>query len=380
MIVGIDPGTTVGWAVVDAEGKVLGKGSSRELDVNKVVRSLIPLGHHILVGTDKAKIPGFVQEVATKLGARVAAPKEDLRVDEKREMTRGEDVSNAHEMDALAGALLAHRKFDSMLKKIRKTVNEAGVPKEFEKVARLVIKEELSVRSALAIVTAKEEPVIEKEVEEEKRNEDVVRVFSELSRVRKENLALRRKNDELERGAKRSEARKRVLEEEMHGLVRPKGRDEVARQKDAQINSLSARLQNAVHAQKEVQKRLDRAQELFFDDAHVVLPRLARLGVKEVQAYRSRVKHASVIFVDDPNERSESAINVLQKSGVEVLVTKLPARSGLPFACVRADEFEVFERVVRVKRAWLKKARSSAQVLTRIVQEYQKSRVNDSLL
>ena len=79
MIAGIDPGTTVGWAVLDFSGKLVAIGSQKELNRDNLIAKLVNSCKILAVGSDKAKIHSFVHEVASKIGARVFFPNQDLR-------------------------------------------------------------------------------------------------------------------------------------------------------------------------------------------------------------------------------------------------------------------------------------------------------------
>ena len=108
LIVGIDPGITVGYAVLGIDGNLIGLGSSKALDLNSLISEIIKFGRVVLVGTDKFKTPSLVHAFATKLGAEVVNPKEDLKVEEKKESVSDLKHANEHEGDALAAALLAY--------------------------------------------------------------------------------------------------------------------------------------------------------------------------------------------------------------------------------------------------------------------------------
>ena len=57
LIVGIDPGMTTAYAVLDIEGNFIHSHSSKQFDLNMIISETIRMGKAILVGTDKAKIP-----------------------------------------------------------------------------------------------------------------------------------------------------------------------------------------------------------------------------------------------------------------------------------------------------------------------------------
>src|SRR3989338_1935418 len=78
LIIGIDPGTTTAYAIIDIEGKLIKTSSSKHLELSKIISAAIKTGKVALVGTDKSKIPNLVYTFAAKIGARIIAPNEEL--------------------------------------------------------------------------------------------------------------------------------------------------------------------------------------------------------------------------------------------------------------------------------------------------------------
>jgi hypothetical protein len=378
LIAGIDPGTTVGWAVFDLNGKVVALGSQKELDLDSVVSKSTAYGKIILVGSDKAKIPSFVEDVGTKCGAKVIGPAQDVRVDEKRNMTRLLSFQNSHEMDALASGLIAFKKFHPLLNKIRLFLEKEKRLSLFEDVAELVIKEEISIRAAIAILTPQEE-VKEIVQEEQKRDEDISQLFSMLSRVRKDNSMLLSRNRELEKYLFGAEQNIKTLKEKAASLVRPKTPVEIAKIKDTQIQSLSQRLKNSLQTQSQLMMLIERLEKTLLQQDKIPVLRLAWLGWDEVMKNKEFITEGNVLYVDDANQMSENAVNWLHEKGIQIVICgKLPgsrARAQLPFACIPSEECELFSRIVLVKRSWLDKVRAERTVLAKIVEEYKKERL-----
>ena len=164
MIAGIDPGTTVGFAIIDLNGNLIKKGSQKELDRDELVKTLFSNGTIIAIGSDKAKIPSFVKETATKLGAKEIAPKKDLQVEQKRELTINYNFSNTHEMDAISAAVFAHRKLSSLIRKIKGALSKINRQDLLEQTAFTVIKERISIIKAIEKTISKENPQHEREI------------------------------------------------------------------------------------------------------------------------------------------------------------------------------------------------------------------------
>ncbi len=381
LIAGIDPGTTVGWAVLSLKGELVAVGSQKEFNLDSVVAVLTKTGRAIVVGSDKAKIPSFVQDAATKLGAKVIGPLQDIRVEEKRGMAAGFVFQNSHEMDALASALLAFKKLQPLLTKIWNFLEREKKLSLFEDAAELVLKEEISIRAAVLLLAPEE--IIEEELEyenvqEQKRDEDIVKLYGALSRARKDNAVLMRKNKELEGRLSAVEKQLSVLKERTAGLVKPKTPEEIARVKDGQIQSLTQRLKNSLQTQAKLMSLIEKLEKTLLQQDKVPILRLARLGWEDAMRIKDFVQEGVILYVDDVNQMSDKAVEWLHQKGVQIIICgKLPghsARAQLPFACIPADECELLNKIVLVRKVWLDKVRAERMVLAKIVEEYKNER------
>jgi predicted RNase H-like nuclease (RuvC/YqgF family) len=148
---GIDPGTTAGYAVVDTSGRLIKSRAAKELDIDSLVKELSSFGTVLVIGTDKAKTPSLVSLVATKLGARVSAPEEDVSVMEKRALTAGYKIATSHEADALASAILALKKHERLLARIEKFA-QAEAPHLAGEIAEIVVKQGVNIRAGYEIL------------------------------------------------------------------------------------------------------------------------------------------------------------------------------------------------------------------------------------
>ena len=118
LIAGIDPGTTAGIAALDFDGNTVDVLSSKDLGLDKTIRHLMSLGTVSMIATDVNPTPGFVSKLAAQLGSVVFTPQESLTVSEKITITRGYEISDSHQRDALAAALTAFNKFKNKFQKI----------------------------------------------------------------------------------------------------------------------------------------------------------------------------------------------------------------------------------------------------------------------
>jgi len=118
LIVGVDPGTTTGIAVLNFNGEIMDIFSSKDFGLDRVINHLTEFGRVSLIAVDVKPAPGFVPKLATKLGSQLLVPDEPLHVNEKIELAREYKTKNSHERDALAAALMAHHKYKNKFTKI----------------------------------------------------------------------------------------------------------------------------------------------------------------------------------------------------------------------------------------------------------------------
>ena len=122
LIVGIDPGTTIGIACHTLYSQKITLFSARNITTAACIERILSCGYPVILGTDKAKVPGKVHEIASRLAIRVASPAADLRMAEKKALVSETDVqpANTHERDALAAARYAYNNYRGYLRKIAK--------------------------------------------------------------------------------------------------------------------------------------------------------------------------------------------------------------------------------------------------------------------
>ncbi len=378
MIVGIDPGTTVGWAVLDIDGNFVAVGSRRNFDLDSIVATLVPHGKVLIVGSDKFKLPSLVHEVATKMGAKAVFPSQDLRVDEKRFMTEKFSFNNSHEMDALACAVFACKKIQPLVKRVRSSLTRRNRLDVFEGVLELVLKEEISIHAALAILTPEPTIVVSEEVEEQKKDGDIVRLYSSLARTRRDNAVLFNKNLSFASRITNLEKELSSLKKKASRLVKPKSESVINELKEKQIKSISKSLDKTSKKLTHMKKLNVSLGRLLLRRDLVPLARLSHLGWDEVMRFSDVIYEGSVLFVDNVNQISMKAVDFLQNKKVQLIVCgELPGKGAslrLPFACVKAERHELMDNLVFVGKAWLDSVRSDRLVLSKLVEEYRKSR------
>jgi len=387
LIIGVDPGTTLGYAVIDFEGNVVKIHSEKNLDMGELISRLIKLGKPLIIAGDKEYNPDFVDRLAVKLGARVIGPDYDLKVSEKREITRGIETGNQHEIDSLASALFALKKIDSLLKKINIFVEHYNKSDIKEQLIEFVVGKGLSIRDAVEIIDGpkKEEVKIIKDVVEERRlrEKDFLELYKKLkdserdiSLLRKQNLKLK---DEI-----------RSVKKDYEYMFRRISKS----QQDKKMRSLLDFKERKI---KFFDKQLGRKEEevksmqnetttlLYFlsnMNSSVLLKKLDNLGIKEFEKKREllNIKSGDVLLIKDMDIGSDKVVNEI-KGKVEIIFYKKPisrkVETKLPFVFIDAASVDIEENGyfgILSKRDF-EKAKNKEGLLHKIVGDYKRERL-----
>ncbi|MHA1259565.1 MAG: DUF460 domain-containing protein [Candidatus Heimdallarchaeaceae archaeon] len=124
LIVGIDPGLTIGLSILDFNGKIIKIASYREVSRGQIIREISRYGKPSLVCVDVYPYPSYVEKIASTLNARLYTPRSVMTVSEKNEISRklalqqGVLVRNAHQRDSLASAYKGYMKYKAEFERI----------------------------------------------------------------------------------------------------------------------------------------------------------------------------------------------------------------------------------------------------------------------
>lgn len=154
MIVGIDPGTNTGIAILDMHGNVIHISSRRSISKSGVIRAISKFGKPLLIAVDVQPAPRNIEKIASSMGAVLFSPEKSLSTKDKRE-TVGSFVrkyekfsgirlkfKSRHEKDALAAALKALKSSRQLIRKVDNALQKEGLGDIFDEVVRLIVKEE----------------------------------------------------------------------------------------------------------------------------------------------------------------------------------------------------------------------------------------------
>ena len=119
-IVGIDPGTTVGIAILSLDGDLLYLKSFRGIAPDEVVKLIAEYGKPAVIASDVTPMPGSVEKIRRSFNAVPASPGIEVSAEEKIALGKSFGYSNDHERDALTAALLTYRSYKNVFSRIEK--------------------------------------------------------------------------------------------------------------------------------------------------------------------------------------------------------------------------------------------------------------------
>lgn len=371
LIAGIDPGTTIGIAALDLSGKKVFLSSGKNQNLDSIVKELSKHGKPVAVSTDKAKTPSLVSGIATKFGARIIGPEKDVSVVEKRALAGGQDYSNDHEMDALAAARFAHKKLAPLLGRIKRFAQSENKPELFEPITELVVKKEISIKSAFALLTKPETPeseVIKKVAEKQQIREGAYwKLFDELTTSKETIALLKRQNKKLFNRAQKLQGK---LREKKQNTSQPLT-DALAPLK-SELKRLKQELEKLNHEKKRFENVLASLGKI------VVAKKMPNLGWHAYQELVRTlgIRQGDVLFVKDASAVSEKAMKEIAKLAELILYSKPPSNQEQDVTFVPAAGLvkEDLGRFVIVDKEKLVSARQKKSLLREIIKSYQANR------
>ncbi len=124
IIVGVDPGTTVGLSALDLEGNILAIISKRSFSMSDVKEEIRKYGYPLIFASDVNPPSGFIEKLSTSFDSILYIPQLSIPVKEKNELTKELEVRNAHERDSLSAAIKAYINYKNKFTQIKSKIPE----------------------------------------------------------------------------------------------------------------------------------------------------------------------------------------------------------------------------------------------------------------
>ena len=386
LIIGVDPGTTLGYAAIDFDGNLVKVHSEKNLDLSSLISELIKLGKVLIVASDKEYNPDFVNKLAVKIGARVISPDYDLKVIEKRDFVRDYETKNQHEVDALASALFALKKISPLLNKINIFVEHYNKEHIKQELIEFVVGKELNIRDAAEIIEEpeKQEIKIIKEVVEEKKltEKDFLILYKKFKEAKRDVSLLKEQNVKLKIQLTNLSKDYEYMFKQISKSQMDKKMQSLLEFKEKRIKFFDSELKKKQNEIKCMQGEITTL--LYFlsrVNSSILLKKLDNLGLREFEKKKNilNIGEGDVLLVKDPDIFSEKAINEI-KGKINIIIYKKPVsknvESRLPFIFINGSTLSIEEDEYFgvTSRKDFEKIKSSKGILHKILQDYREER------
>ena len=188
LIVGIDPGTTIGVAALDLEGNLVHLASTRLFGAADLIAEIADIGKPLIIASDKAEMPFGVEKIRRAFSAVAWNPKKDILIREKYLLAAGHEFKNDHERDSLSAAVYAYRTYKSRFENILRRA-PAGV--DLDELRAQIVRGQ-SLEQALAVLAGKQVTPSDLKIDEkvsepvvfDERDERITRQEETIRRLR----------------------------------------------------------------------------------------------------------------------------------------------------------------------------------------------------
>ncbi|MCX9013276.1 MAG: DUF460 domain-containing protein [Candidatus Methanoperedens sp.] len=208
IIVGIDPGTTTAVAVLTLSGEMRFVSSSRTASISDVIEMISEQGRPLIIASDVFPTPNTVEKIRRAFNAVPGSPDDVLTLEDKIELARPFEYSNAHERDAIAAAASVYRKNRNKFEQIRKKIPQ-GV--DADEALAMVVRGK-AVDAVLSELTRKEEKQPETGKTPEKAGEGSLQLRELVRKYEEEIAEMKAYQHELESKLRKKDSRIRELE------------------------------------------------------------------------------------------------------------------------------------------------------------------------
>ena len=410
VIVGLDPGITVGIAALDLNGQVLTTYSERNMGISDVIKFISEIGHPIIISTDVNPAPGLVEKIARSFKALLFVPRESLKVEEKNELLRnlGVTVEDDHQRDALTAAYKAYLRLKPKLDHIDAKLKELEIRGKGEEIKALVV-QGYNLGEAILKVKEKEKPKEEiKAAEEKEASLDLGPYLEKIKELEKTIEFLEKENQEL-----------RAMIEEQRKIIenletKIATYDEKIREKILRTKEIEAKEKRIVYLEKELREAKSIIEKLSKDlvltkrmhllelkGSAVPIKVIENLTWKELEELErsTSIKRDDVLYILNPAGAGRSIGEHISEKRVKAIISakplpnviyevlkenKIPVLYEGEIEVKRVDEFAIVDRKELEKaieeklNQWKEEEKQKeVQEFLRLVEEYKLERIKE---
>ncbi len=320
LIVGIDPGTTVGIAALDLNGEIIQVHSSRQMSMGDVIEFLYTIGKPVIIASDVSPMPFSVEKIRRAFQAVAYTPKQDISVETKYDLAGVYKYANDHERDALTAAIEASRfwkhKFANVFKRVPHGV-------DMDEIRAGIIRG----NSLEHILDALRQ---EKRTSEPKRPEITLDASDDRVRVLDGQLKdLRALFGELQTELEKVKGENKRLKGEIKSLKKARtdqvNADPEVAKRDLIIQNLKKRLRSEEKNNKKLHRRLQQMKAVDAggeDPGALVVKVLADLSRDVIRTVSDHIglKEGDILFVRSPGTWGKNSIHDLAQAGIAGII------------------------------------------------------------
>ena len=410
VIVGLDPGITVGIAALDLNGQVLTTYSERNMAISDVIKFISEIGHPIIISTDVNPAPGLVEKIARSFKALLFVPRESLKVEEKNELLRnlGVTVEDDHQRDALTAAYKAYLRLKPKLDHVDAKLRELEIGGKGEEIKALVVQ---GYNLGEAILKVKEKEKSKEEIraaEEKEASLDLGPYLEKIKELEKTIEFLEKENQEL-----------RAMIEEQRKIIenletKIATYDEKIREKILRTKEIEAKEKRIVYLEKELREAKSIIEKLSKDlvltkrmhllelkGSAVPIKVIENLTWKELEELErsTSIKRDDVLYILNPAGAGRSIGEHISEKRVKAIISakplpnviyevlkenKIPVLYEGEIEVKRVDEFAIVDRKELEKaieeklNQWKEEEKQKeVQEFLRLVEEYRLERIKE---
>lgn len=332
-IVGLDPGTTVGIAILSLDGDLLYLKSFRGIAPDEVVKIIAEYGKPAVIASDVTPMPGSVEKIRRSFNAVPASPGIEVSAEEKIALGKTFGYSNDHERDALTAALLTYRSYKNIFTRIEKKAPENS---DLELIKLHVIRGE-SIESAIekvrAASQAREKPpgarAAPEKPEEKAVDESFQRMRETVHRQGEQIQNLQEYVEELKQAMAAKDRKISKLESRLKGFKK-EAYSEIRKSKEVQIRdstieSLKKELSNKNKTVKELRRRsnkLRKIQKMEIRGEGTPVKVIAAFTKESIAETKEKygLKAGDVVFLEKPSGGGAATAQILVEARVRAVI------------------------------------------------------------
>jgi len=341
LIIGFDPGVTVGLAALTLDGVPVFVDSRRDWRFSNLLRTVADLGACTVVSSDVSPPSEVLERLSVKLNAVLFAPLISMGAEGKHQIARayeeryGLKVKNAHEVDALAAAVKAYQHYRNKFEQVEAKLKTQRLKVSVDDVKDLVARGH-TMKQAVQILQGigeyEPQPVARRMAPREEQMKSLIEELRErLAREKERSNRLKATNEE-------SKLRTRDLKTEIANLkarieeIRSQQSAQIRREREYQLlldelNKAKAKLAEYSAQLEDYRNRFNQMQRLRELESQGRL-----LLLKPIEAFTENglrkafelysVKAGDSVFLLDPSGGGAATAETLAKRGVKAVVTK----------------------------------------------------------